>query len=163
MAVRFLKTLFVSLVIYFVGCGNVEEYSQNPTPTIVKTDKEWSEILSPLAYSVMVEKKTEPKFNNAYHATSRSGNYYSAATGKLLFRSKDKFISNTGWPAFSKPADMNEIHIKEDRSNGMIRDEVIESATGLHLGHVFDDGPIEKGGKRFCINSAALIFKAEEF
>lgn len=130
-------------------------------PTIVKTKEEWSALLSPNAYEVMVMKKTEAKFKNKYNKETRSGTYYSAATGEVLFSSEDKFESNTGWPAFSRPVNPNSLSIKEDRSNGMLRYEVIETSTGLHLGHIFEDGPIELGGRRFCINSAALIFKPE--
>lgn len=152
--------LLLICIAYF-SCVDSNQEASIPQPTVVKTKEEWSALLSPNAYQVMVLKKTEPKFNNIYNKEKRSGSYHSAATGELLFSSEDKFQSNTGWPAFSRPINSNIISIKEDRSNGMLRQEVIETSTGLHLGHVFEDGPIELGGRRFCINSAALIFKPE--
>lgn len=123
-----------------------------------KTPAEWKKILTPNQYEIMVNRGTEPPYHNAYDENHEKGVYKSAATGDVLFTSEDKFDSGTGWPSFVKPADMNKIEIIKDNSFGMSRDEVIERSTGLHLGHVFDDGPADRGGKRYCMNSGALVF-----
>jgi methionine-R-sulfoxide reductase len=106
----------------------------------------------------MVESGTETPFQNAYYNNHEKGVYVSAATGEVLFTSDDKYDSGTGWPSFVKPVDSKKVEIVTDNSDGMTRDEVIERSTGLHLGHVFDDGPADRGGKRYCMNSGALKF-----
>src|SRR3569833_2992749 len=142
------------------GCqftsGQIKKY--DPKRRMSKTPAEWKKTLPPETYHVMVESGTEPPFHNAYDENKEKGVYVSAATGEVLFSSEDKFDSGTGWPSFVKPVDPNKVEIVMDSSDGMIRDEVIERSTGLHLGHVFDDGPSNRGGKRYCMNSAALKF-----
>lgn len=124
---------------------------------ITKTDEEWKKILSPIAFEIMVREGTEPPFKNPYHDNHKKGIYVSAATGEPLFSSDDKFDSGTGWPSFTKPVNTTSVIWVKDTSYGMTRDEVIEAKTGLHLGHVFNDGPAPTG-LRYCINSAALKF-----
>ena len=131
---------------------------KDPKRKMSKTPAEWKKILTPNQYYIMVESGTESPFHNAYHDNHVKGVYKSAATGEVLFSSDDKFDSGTGWPSFVKPVDPNRIEVVRDNSDGMVRDEVIEKSTGLHLGHVFDDGPADRGGKRYCMNSGALIF-----
>ena len=123
-----------------------------------KTAVEWKKTLTPNQYEIMVERGTETPYKNAYWDNHEKGVYVSAATGEVLFSSDDKFDSHTGWPSFVKPVDPGKIAIVQDNSFGMTRDEVIEKSTGLHLGHVFDDGPADRGGKRYCMNSGALKF-----
>ena len=123
-----------------------------------KPASEWKKVLTPNQYHIMVESGTEPPYKNEYWNNHEKGVYVSAATGEVLFTSDDKYDSQTGWPSFVKAFDPKKIAIVSDNSLGMSRDEVIEKSTGLHLGHVFDDGPADRGGKRFCMNSGALKF-----
>lgn len=127
---------------------------------IERSDEEWRRILDPAAYHVMVEQGTERAFTGALWDNHEAGTYYSAATGEPLFSSRTKFDSGTGWPSFYEPVSEDAVAYREDDSLGMRRVEVLDGKTGLHLGHVFDDGP-QPTGKRFCINSAALIFVPE--
>ena len=123
-----------------------------------KSAAEWKKILTPNQYEIMVNRGTEQPYKNAYYNNHEKGIYVSAATGEVLFSSDDKYDSHTGWPSFVKAVDPGKIEIVQDNSLGMTRDEVIEKSTGLHLGHVFDDGPADRGGKRYCMNSGALKF-----
>jgi peptide-methionine (R)-S-oxide reductase len=123
-----------------------------------KPAAEWKKTLTPNQYEIMVERGTETPYKNAYWDNHEKGIYVSAATGEVLFSSDDKYDSHTGWPSFVKQVDPSKIAIVQDNSFGMTRDEVIEKSTGLHLGHVFDDGPTDRGGKRYCMNSGALKF-----
>jgi peptide-methionine (R)-S-oxide reductase/peptide methionine sulfoxide reductase msrA/msrB len=123
-----------------------------------KAPAEWKKVLTPNQYFIMVESGTETPFQNPFYNNHEKGVYVSAATGDVLFTSDDKYDSGTGWPSFVRPVDPKKIEIVTDNSDGMTRDEVIERSTGLHLGHVFDDGPADRGGKRYCMNSGAFKF-----
>ena len=112
--------------------------------------------LSALQYRVMREKGTEPAFTGKYFDSHEKGMYKCAACGAELFSSDTKFDSGTGWPSFSEPSNLQNVELKEDNSQGMSRTEVVCKNCGSHLGHVFSDGPPEKGGKRYCINSVCL-------
>lgn len=114
--------------------------------------------LTQMQYRVTQENGTEPPFKNEYFDNFEEGIYVDVASGKPLFSSKDKFESGCGWPAFSKPISSLSIRSLEDFTHGMIRNEVRSISSDSHLGHVFEDGPSERGGVRYCINSAALRF-----
>ena len=151
--------LLIAFCNYQFGIGQTNKITQNRPKS--KTDAEWKKILTPNQYEIMVERGTEPPFKNAYFDMHDKGVFVSPATGDVLFSSADKYDSGTGWPSFVKPVDPKKIEIIKDNSYGMSRDEVIERSTGLHLGHVFDDGPADRGGKRYCMNSGALVFKKQ--
>lgn len=133
----------------------------NPLPkkTFKKPDnKKLKTNLTTLQYDVTQKNATEMPFQNEYWNEFREGIYVDITTGEPLFVSTDKFESGCGWPSFSKPITKNIIEEITDKSHGMIRTEVRSKLGDAHLGHVFDDGPIEKGGLRYCINSASLKF-----
>jgi peptide-methionine (R)-S-oxide reductase len=153
--------LLMLTVITAFGCQQISGQQlkkYDPKRKMSKTPAEWKKTLTANQYYIMVESGTEPPFHNAYDENKEKGVYVSAATGEVLFSSADKFDSGTGWPSFVKPFDPKKVEVVQDNSDGMSRDEVIECSTGLHLGHVFDDGPSDRGGKRYCMNSGALKF-----
>lgn len=127
-----------------------------------QNDAELKRTLSPLQYAVTRENATEPPFRNEYHDNCRKGIYVDITTGEPLFISTDKFESGCGWPAFSKPIDPALLNEVSDMSHGMRRTEVRSRTGDAHLGHVFNDGPPESGGLRYCINSASLKFISAE-
>jgi len=121
----------------------------------------WKKKLSKEQYKILRGKGTEIPFTGKYVDNKEKGNYYCAACGNMLFDSKTKFDSGTGWPSF---ADVKKGNVKliDDGSSSMHRVEVVCAKCGSHLGHVFDDGPEDMGGKRYCINSACLNFKKDK-
>lgn len=125
----------------------------------IKKDKEeLKKILTPTQFEVSQENSTERSFDNEYWNNHEDGIYVDINSGEPLFTSLDKFDSGCGWPSFTKP--MVKEHVKENKdvTHGMIRTEVRSKYGDSHLGHLFTDGPSEKGGLRYCINSAALKF-----
>ena len=116
------------------------------------------EKLSPIEYAVTQENATERPFTGTYDDFYEKGIYVDIVSGEPLFASTDKYDAGCGWPSFSKPIDRKEIKEKADFSHGMHRVEVRSKEADSHLGHVFSDGPQDKGGLRYCINSAALRF-----
>src|SRR5579864_7076766 len=121
------------------------------------TKDEWKARLTPDQYYILREQGTERAFTGKYDHFYQKGTYYSAATLQPVFSSDAKFNSGTGWPSFYAPINPDAVRLVMDNSDGMERWEVLDSKSGSHLGHVFDDGPAPTG-KRYCMNSAALIF-----
>lgn len=118
--------------------------------------------LSPELYHVARQGGTEAPFTGKYWDTHEKGNYMCAVCGTVLFSSDTKFDSGTGWPSFSEPSDSAHVELHEDLSQGVRRTEVRCKTCGAHLGHVFPDGPPDKGGQRYCINSVCLALKKED-
>ena len=116
------------------------------------------QMLSEEQYEIMVHGGTEEPFSSHYLEHGREGIFVDAATGEPLFTSYDKFDSGTGWPSFTQPISDEVVTTREDTSHNMVRTEVRSASGDMHLGHVFDDGPEECGGKRYCINGKALRF-----
>jgi len=118
--------------------------------------------LTPTQYRVTQEAATEPAFRNRFWDSKDAGIYVDVVSGEPLFASTDKYDSRSGWPSFTVPIDPANVVTKQDREYGMVRTEVRSVHGDSHLGHVFDDGPVESGGLRYCINSAALRFIAAD-
>lgn len=113
--------------------------------------------LTPLQYYVTQQEGTEPPYANKYWDNEEEGIYVSIVSGDPLFSSTDKYDSRTGWPSFTKPLNDAQFTLHDDYKLGYKRVEM-KAADGAHLGHVFEDGPVEKGGLRYCMNSASLEF-----
>lgn len=123
-----------------------------------KSREELKAELTMLQYEVTQNSATEPPFQNDYWNHFSEGVYVDVTTGEPLFASTDKFESGCGWPSFARPIEAKDIEQRVDDSHGMLRTEVRSKSGGAHLGHLFNDGPKELGGMRYCINSAALRF-----
>lgn len=128
---------------------------------VIKTPKEWAELLSEESYFVTREKGTERPFTGKYDDCDKKGQYHCICCGETLFESEHKFDAGCGWPSFDQAASSDVIKEHKDISHFMIRTEVVCSRCDAHLGHVFPDGPTQTG-LRYCINSAALDLKEQK-
>lgn len=114
--------------------------------------------LTPEQFRVTQENGTERPFTGEYHNNKQAGIYVDIVSGEPLFASSAKFDSHSGWPSFTKPIEPSNVSEVRDASHGMVRTEVRSAHGDSHLGHVFNDGPKDQGGLRYCINSASLRF-----
>ena len=126
---------------------------------VQKSEDEWKKELTPEQYHILREKGTEAPFTGELYHNQESGMYACAACGTPLFSSDTKFESGSGWPSFYDVATKGNVELHEDTSYGMHRVEVTCATCGSHLGHLFEDGPQDKTGQRYCINSACLTFQ----
>jgi len=162
------KLAFLCVILFtMASCQGQEKKKTTPpaTPTpqtgkVVKTDEEWKKVLTPDQYAVLREKETERPFTGEYVNTFEKGKYVCAACGNVIFNSDSKFHSDCGWPSFDK-AIKGSVVYTTDNTLGMSRTEVTCAKCGGHLGHVFDDGPKETTGQRFCTNSVSIKFIPE--
>lgn len=129
---------------------------------VQKTDEEWKKNLTEEQFKVLRQCGTEAPFTGKYVNMHDDGMYSCAACDNLLFSSDTKFESGSGWPSFFDVANQGNVELRPDESYGMSRIEVVCAKCGGHLGHLFDDGPPDKTGKRYCINSAALNFQPKK-
>lgn len=129
---------------------------------VKKSDAEWRKELSPEQYAVLRQHATERPFSGKYVDTKEPGTYKCAACGQPLFSSDTKFDSGSGWPSFWDVIEKANVELREDNSYGMRRVEVVCSRCDSHLGHVFEDGPQDKTGLRYCINSVALELEPQD-
>lgn len=165
---KFPLTGILAIAIFSVSCSNAQS-KKYPDPPVVKantvypmqlTDAQWKAKLTPEQYYILRQQGTERPFTGKYDHFYQKGTYYSAASLQPLFSSTTKFNSGTGWPSFYAPINPDAVRLVVDNSEGSTRMEVVDSKSGSHLGHVFDDGPAPTG-KRYCLDSPALIFVPE--
>lgn len=149
---KYVLTIYIILISSLITQTGYSKMYKKPSLDILKTK------LTKEQYACTQEGATEAPFKNAYWDLKDDGIYVDVVTGEPLFSSLDKYDSGSGWPSFTKPIQDNNLTYKEDRQLSAPRTEVKSKSGDSHLGHVFDDGPKDKGGKRFCINSAALKF-----
>ena len=165
--------LLIIVCLLFVSCKGTSqenetasketavEAQENETFALVKSEKEWRKELTPIQFYILRKAGTENPFTSDLLANKKEGTYVCAACDTELFKSDHKFDSGTGWPSFDREI-MNNVTFEVDYALGVKRTEEHCATCGGHLGHVFDDGPVQTTGKRHCINGAALKFIPKE-
>jgi peptide-methionine (R)-S-oxide reductase len=135
--------------------------SKKKSKRIPSDENEWKKQLDPESYHVLRQKGTERPFSGQYYLNKDTGIYECKACGNEIFHSSAKYDSGCGWPSFTEPVSADAIRVEMDYSHGMVREEILCAQCDSHLGHRFPDGPKDRGGIRYCINSVAMDFKKE--
>jgi peptide-methionine (R)-S-oxide reductase len=156
--------LILSAVLTLSCTTNAQQEKSNTTnnsPIMKKTEQEWKEILTPEQYYILRQKGTDRASNDGYTQHFEKGTYECAACNTQLFESGSKYESHCGWPSFDDALD-GTVSFTKDTSAGMIRTEITCKNCGGHLGHIFDDGPRDTTGKRYCVNTTSIKFVKED-
>jgi len=148
---------FILVILLFIIYSCTGQKKEPIKYNVVKTESEWKKSLTAEQFTVLRKNGTERAFTGKYWSHFEKGTYVCAGCNQKLFTSETKFESDCGWPSFDK-AIKGAVTYKNDNSFGMLRKEVLCSNCGGHLGHVFDDGPTETTGNRYCTNSASILF-----
>ena len=157
-----MKNLTIAFFFFIIFSNTLMAQENNSmNKKVIKTEEEWRAILSPEQYSILREKGTDRPGNYGYTDHFKKGTYLCAACSAQLFESNTKYESHCGWPSFDD-AIPGKIELIEDNSLGMTRTEIICKTCDGHLGHIFDDGPKETTGKRYCVNSTSITFVKSE-
>lgn len=155
--------ILILIALFSVNCTSIAQEKktllkkETKTTTMAKTEKEWKEILTPEQYHILREKGTDRPGNGGYTKHFEKGTYVCAACNTQLFESGSKYESHCGWPSFDDAID-GTVEFTRDSTLGMIRTEITCKACDGHLGHIFDDGPRETTGKRYCVNTTSIKF-----
>lgn len=154
-----MKTVIALIVIIFLSANNfAQEKTKKTMPKkVIKTAEEWKKILTPQQFYVLRQKGTDAPSESGYTSHFEKGTYVCAACETQLFKSNSKYESHCGWPSFDDAIE-GTVNYVLDKSHGMIRTEIICTTCDSHLGHVFDDGPKETTGKRYCVNTSSIKF-----
>jgi len=157
-----MKHLIFTSILIIIFCANIKaQDSKKMNKKVKKTEKEWRTILTPDQYFILRQKGTDIPGDSGYTNHFEKGTYYCAACNAQLFESNSKYESHCGWPSFDD-AIPGKVKFVSDNTLGMKRTEIICKTCDGHLGHIFDDGPKETTGKRYCVNSTSIMFVASE-
>lgn len=154
----FLSLMAVTISLYLTAGQALTQHNNTQGEFLMEKKKERLQELSPMQYKVTQKDGTEPPFRNEYWDHKAPGIYVDIVSGEPLFSSTDKYDSGTGWPSFSKTLSEDAVTTHVDRTLFSVRTEVRSAQADSHLGHVFEDGPRDRGGLRYCMNSAAMRF-----
>ena len=153
--------IIASTTVALLGQAKPDHETKSPkrADKVVLTNAEWQKRLTPEQYKILRNQGTEPTFCSPFLDNKLKGVYHCVGCDLPLFKTDGKFDSGTGWPSFFQPATKDAVWLRKDTSYGMVREEVLCSRCDGHLGHVFSDGPRDKGGLRYCINGTVMQFK----
>jgi peptide-methionine (R)-S-oxide reductase len=151
--------LILVSAMYLISCDSSVQNKQSHEFKISKSEEEWKQELTPAQFQVLRKKDTERAWSGEYNDHHEEGIYICAGCRHPVFSSAHKFESGSGWPSFTEPYDPEAVLVDIDHSYGMVREEILCANCGGHLGHKFPDGPSDKGGQRYCINSLSMDFK----
>ena len=152
-----MKELIIILLIMFNFTLNAQNNSKTDLK-VSKTEEEWKKILTDQQYYVLREKGTDRPGDDGFTKHFKKGTYFCAACDAQLFKSDSKYESHCGWPSFDDAIE-GTVQFTPDTSHGMVRTEITCNSCGGHLGHIFDDGPKDTTGKRYCVNTTSIKFK----